>query len=62
MAKPTRNSATTTSQLVVDWTTLVSPANGDATIQTYALEWDAGNGGTSYTAIHGVSPFNAVDT
>lgn len=56
MASPTRGSSTTASQIEVTWTALTSPSNGDSTILTYNLQWDAGtNGGTWYHLV-GYSP------
>lgn len=62
MAAPTRGSATSTTELVVNWVALSSPQNGDSTIYTYNLEWDAGTAGVTFTSIHGFAPYSLVTT
>jgi hypothetical protein len=53
MAAPTNGSTTNTAQIEVDWTALVSPADGDSPITSYALYWDSGSSGASFTALIG---------
>jgi len=43
MALPTRDSLTTSSQVVVAWTALSSPENGESTITSYGVQWDQGS-------------------
>lgn len=43
MADPTSGSATSSSQIQVDWVALSSPANGDSAIISYVLYWDQGS-------------------
>jgi hypothetical protein len=46
---PTRDSATTTQSLVVNWIALSVPQNGYANVNSYSLEWDAGTDGQQWT-------------
>lgn len=68
MAVPTRGSASSDTQLQVQWTALTSPANGDSTVLSYELQWDQGTStwvslagsasyytGTSYTIALGIT-------
>jgi len=44
MLAPTRNDTlTSTLKLVVDWVALTAPQNGYSDIQSYNLQWFAGN-------------------
>jgi len=45
MAAPTRDAATTTYKLVVNWQGLEIPQNGYSTILSYNLEWTTGDDG-----------------
>lgn len=47
MAAPTRGSGTSTTKLVIDWTALTYPSNGNSAILSYHLVWDAGTGTTN---------------
>lgn len=47
---PTRDSATTSSSLVVDWT---APATNGASITSYNLYWDAGTSGATFSSLVG---------
>lgn len=62
MAAPTRDSASSTTELVVDWVALTSPLNGDSAIYTYNLQWDSGTNGATFTSVHGLSPYSTVTT
>lgn len=67
MATPTKGSATSASQVQVDWTAitdLTSDSGGtDSTvIQSYNLQWDAGTNGGTWTDLLGVSPLSTVTT
>ena len=52
---PTRNSATTDSQLVVDWTSLTDPLNGGSSIISYHLQYDDASNGAIWTDLVGLS-------
>ncbi len=53
---PSRNTATTTSQLVIDWTAITADAaTGGSAITSYGVYWDAGTSGSSYVALAGVA-------
>lgn len=56
MSTPTRVTTTSTSKIVVEWSSLSSPNNGGSDITSYFLEWDAGTNGVTYTEIVGYSP------
>jgi hypothetical protein len=56
MAAPTRGSTTSTTIVEVDWAALISPANGDSSITSYNLKWDAGTSGVTWTDLIGLSP------
>lgn len=62
MSAPTRNTATSTSKIVVDWSPLTSPNNGGSSITSYFLEWDAGTNGVTWTEIVGYSPVSTATT
>jgi hypothetical protein len=47
MNDPVRGSGTTTTKLVIQWTALVYPDNGNSDILSYNLVWDAGTGTTN---------------
>ena len=53
MASPTRGSATGTDRLELEWTLLVSPDDGYSAVTTYALYWDAGTAGGTWTSLVG---------
>ena len=53
MSTPTRGSSTNTNQLKIDWNLLSTPQNGYSDVQSYALYWDSGNGGTSFANLVG---------
>lgn len=53
MASPTRGSATGTDRLELEWTLLVSPDDGYSAVTTYALYWDAGTVGSTWTSLVG---------
>lgn len=48
MAIPTRDPATTTTSLVVNWVGLVVPDNGYAAVLSYNLQWDSNTEGTTF--------------
>ncbi len=53
MAAPTRDSATTSSQIVVDWTSLTTDTDiGYSAITSYALLWDKGSSTWEYLTGH----------
>lgn len=54
MAAPTRGSDTFVDRVHVLWSALVSPADGFSPVTTYALFWDAGTDGATFTSIIGV--------
>jgi hypothetical protein len=55
MPAPTRGGDTSTDRLQVQWNSLSSPDDGYSVVTTYALYWDAGTGGTTFTALVGVA-------
>lgn len=57
MAAPTRGSATSTSQIEVDWTLLSDPSNGGSDATSYQLVWDEGTGPTSTSLVGLLSPY-----
>lgn len=50
---PRRGSDSSSSQIQVEWDALVSPNNGDSTILSYNLQWDAGTSGVTWTDLIG---------
>ena len=54
MNTPQRGSSTSIDRIEVTWAALASPNNGNSPITTYALYWDAGTGGTSWTDLAGL--------
>lgn len=42
MSEPLRDDFTNTNQIVVDWNAISAPQNGDSSIISYSLEFDAG--------------------
>jgi len=56
MLAPTRNSETSGDKIVVDWSVLVAPDNGDSSILSYNLVWDD-NTATVDQDLVGVSPY-----
>src|SRR5690242_3797157 len=56
MSSPTSGSSTSTTVIEVGWTALTSPNNGDSSITSYNLQWDAGTSGTTWTDLIGNSP------
>jgi len=62
-AQPTRNSGTTATQVVVDWTSLITDAEiGGSTILSYHLQFDSGTGGVSWTDLVGFSSNSLATT
>jgi hypothetical protein len=53
MGAPTRGPGTGIDRIELTWSLLTSPADGYSAITTYALSWDAGSGGTSWTSLVG---------
>lgn len=53
MSRPRRGSATGTDRLELEWTLLVSPDDGYSAVTTYALDWDAGTAGGTWTSLVG---------
>lgn len=64
MATPTRDTATTTTSLAVDWVAMTtSTETGGSSILSYHYEWDAGTNGVTYTEIYsGTTLTNAHTT
>ena len=62
MSSPIRDALTTVSQIVVDWTPLSSPSNGNSPITSYLLEWDDGTSGASWYDLVGGSPLSTATT
>ncbi len=61
MNNPLRdNIDTTTSQISVYWIALSSPQNGDSSVTSYNLQWDAGTSGISWINLQGFSPLSTV--
>lgn len=55
MASPVRGSNTGVDQLEITWSLLTSPEDGYSSVTTYALYWDAGTSGSTWTSLVGVS-------
>ena len=62
MAKPARGTDTATDRLELTWTLLSSPDDGYSVVTTYALYWDAGNDGASFTDLVGEASDYMVDS
>ena len=63
MSEPLRDDFTNTNQIVVDWNAISAPQNGDSSIISYSLEFDAGTQGGVWTAVIGyISPFTGLTT
>jgi len=62
MAAPTRNAATTTGKLVVDWVPLVSPDTGYSDITSYNLQWDKGTDGATWVNLIGFNTASLAET
>ena len=56
---PTRDSSTTSTQLVVNWSQISSPNDGGSPIISYNLQYDAGSGATSWVDLIG-NPTNSL--
>lgn len=57
MVAPARGSATSTTQIEVDWSLLVDPSNGGSEVTSYQLVWDAGTGSTTSSLVGLLSPY-----
>jgi hypothetical protein len=58
MAAPTRNAATSTVQIVLDWVALTGLNTGYSAITNYELQWDYGTAGVAWASLTGVTgPF-----
>lgn len=57
MDAPTRGSATSTSQIEVDWTVLTDPSDGGSQVTSYELVWDSGSGSTTTSLVGDLSPY-----
>lgn len=57
MAAPTRGSATSTTQIEVDWSLLTNPSNGGSEVTSYQLVWDAGTGSTTSSLVGLLAPY-----
>lgn len=53
MTAVTRGSATSETQIEVNWSALTGTDTGGSSIDTYNLQWDAGTNGATWTDIHG---------
>lgn len=62
MATPTRGAATSSTIVQVDWVALTASLNGDSTITSYHLQWDAGTSGSTWTNLVGLSPSSTATT
>lgn len=56
---PTKDTATSSTQLVVDWSPISSPNDGGSSIISYNLQYDAGSGATSWVDLIG-NPTNSL--
>jgi hypothetical protein len=52
-----KNIATSTSQIVIDWT---SPNNGGSSITSYGLWWNSGSGSTYTSLVGEVGPYTSL--
>jgi len=55
---PSRNSGTSTSQIVVDYVALTAPDNGGSAIVSYELQWDQGT--DTWVTLTGFSPYSLL--
>lgn len=53
MNKPRRNVLTNEDQIIIDWTALVSPQNGDFPVSAYNLQWFMDN---RWQDLYGILP------
>jgi hypothetical protein len=51
MLTPTRDASSDGQEIVVNWLTLTTPANGDSAILSYNLVWNAGSGITDQNVV-----------
>jgi hypothetical protein len=57
MVAPTRGSATSTTQIEIDWSLLTDPDNGGSSVVSYNLVWDAGTGTTTVSLVGLLTPY-----
>lgn len=62
MQEPTRGSSTTIDQVEIDWLALEAPNNGDSTILSYNLIWDAGTGTVDQEVVGELVDFTETST
>ena len=55
MAAPTRGNQTSPDRVQLQWSLLTSPDDGYSSITTYAVFWDAGTSGATFTDLVGVA-------
>lgn len=55
MDSPARGASTGVDQLEITWSLLTSPEDGHSAVTTYALYWDAGTAGATWTSLVGVA-------
>lgn len=59
-ASPYRGASTSSSQIEVDWNSLVTPADGGSTITSYQLQWDSGSGSTFSEVVGYTTPYTSL--
>jgi hypothetical protein len=53
MSTPSRNDLTNTVQIVVDWSAITAPNDGNSPVLSYSLEFDAGTSGQVWEVLTG---------
>jgi hypothetical protein len=59
---PTRDATTDSTQLVVNWSSLSSPEDGDSAVLSYSLEYDDASAGAIWTKLIGFSSDSLLTT
>lgn len=57
MSLPTRDAATSETQLVVNWAALTGDSTGGDVIDSYHLQWDSNTNGVAWTDLKGQDGF-----
>jgi hypothetical protein len=62
MAAPTRGSATTETQLQVNWLALTGSSTGGVALDSFNVEWDSGTNGASWVDLQGQAGAYSLST
>jgi hypothetical protein len=55
MSEPERNDETDSAKIVVDWSAISDPENGNSIVISYSLEYDSGTNQNQWTAVTGLT-------